>query len=302
MADYLTFDDLQNEVHRAVKDYQESQANLVKMVINQVYLTEILQADNLYPMFWLLDLDDSRKSVAPKTISGISIAANAIVTCAAHTFIVGDLVTIHGVSGMTEINDLIAQVTAVPDTTHITLSINSAAFTAYTSGGTVHHRGVTLNTAGKPVQSVYLASWHNEDRMEKISPNEIENDPGKYHYTDATARPERWYFGKGFSSTGVETNQLIWHPGADAAYRLRVWLELRPSRLSAAADVPMLPPVFHDAIIAGAITRLAENNVQVESQIIWPGIYKGQLEALKTFNRKYYEVNRSNDWKTPYLL
>jgi hypothetical protein len=66
--------------------------------------------------------------------------------------------------------------------------------------------------------------------------------------------------------------------------------------------VPLLPPIFHDTIISGAIVRLAENNVQVENAVIWPGIYKAQLDALKTFNRKYYKEHDKVDRMTPYLL
>lgn len=303
MTDYMTFDDLFTQVSRAIKDFQESQANLVKMVINQVYLTEVLHVDDLYPLFWLVDFDDSIESQAPSTITGISVAANAIVTTSAvHGLAIGDLVTIHAVVGMTEINDQIYQVVAVPDTTHVTLSCSSASFTAYASGGTMHHRGTTLQTSGKNVQRLLLAEWHDEAKMEQILPEEMSEWTGRFHYTDDTERPERWYFGKSYTTTGTEVNQIIWHPGADASYRLRYWFETRPTRLVNDADVPLLPPMFHDAIVAGAIVRLAENNVQVENGLVWPGIYKAHIGALVEFNRKYYLDNNRIDRQHPFMV
>lgn len=303
MADYIQFSNIVAQVRRAVKDFNAAQDDLIKMTVNMVYLTEVLQADNLYPFYWLLDFDDSVKSVAPATVSGLSKAASAIITTSsAHGMAVGDLVTVHNVAGMTEINDQIYQVSAVPDSTHITISVDSSGYTTYTSGGTVHHRGTTLDLAGKPIQRITQAAWSDEDKMLQVIPQETDDDVGLFHYIDTTGRPSHWQHAKGFSATGVETNQIIWHPGADAAYRLRYWFEYRPSRLVNDADVPLLPPVFHDAIISGAIVRLAENNVQVENATVWPGIYKAQLEMLKTFNRKWYKDNDHVDRTKPYLL
>lgn len=303
MADYIDFEHLVDEVSRAIKDFQESQTNLVKMVINQVYLTEVLQCDDLYPLFWLVDFDDSIETDGPSTISGISKAANAIVTTsAAHELAIGDLVTIHAVVGMTEINDQIYQVVAVPDSTHVTLSCDSSAFTAWSSGGTMHHRGTTLQTTGKNVQRILLAGWHDEDKMEQILPEEMDELTSRYHYTDDTSRPTRYYFGKSYTTTGSEVNQIIWHPGADDDYRLRYWFEVRPTRLVNAADVPLLPPIFHDAIISGSIVRLAENNVQVENGMVWPGIYKAHIGALVEFNRKYYLENNRIDRQHPFMV
>ena len=58
MADELTYLNLRTEVKRAIKSLGTSKDTIVDMVINQVYLTEILQIDELYPLFWLLDFDE----------------------------------------------------------------------------------------------------------------------------------------------------------------------------------------------------------------------------------------------------
>ncbi|GAI89636.1 unnamed protein product, partial [marine sediment metagenome] len=212
----------------------------------------------------------------------------------------GDLVSIHNVVGMTQLNDRIYYLTRINDDS-FTVAENTTG-TVYTSGGTVHHRGKTLATVGKNVQRILEAGWCDyAPPMEEITPKEIEADTA-YHYNAATNRPQRYYHGKGFTAAGVETNQMMWFPGADAAYVLRYWLEKRVSPLANDNDVPILPPQFHHAIPAGAITRLAESKVQVENAVVWPGIYRQQIKALVNFNRRYYEEHDPLGRETRYLM
>lgn len=71
------------------------------------------------------------------SITGITVAVQAVVTVASHSLNVGDAVLINGVSGMTQINNLIGVVEATTATS-ITLSINSSAFSAWISGGSIY--------------------------------------------------------------------------------------------------------------------------------------------------------------------
>lgn len=68
------------------------------------------------------------------SITGISKAASAVVNSAGHPFIVGDNVTLGYINGMTQMNNLIGQVTAKTTDT-FTLNINSTAFSTYTNSG-----------------------------------------------------------------------------------------------------------------------------------------------------------------------
>jgi uncharacterized protein (TIGR02217 family) len=72
------------------------------------------------------------------TITGISLASSAIVQ-AVNTLVVGESVHFSGVAGMTQINGLRGVVTARTGT-QFTVSINTALFSAYTSGGTFNTR------------------------------------------------------------------------------------------------------------------------------------------------------------------
>jgi hypothetical protein len=305
MADYLTFGDIIAEVERAVKQYQSSMQPLVKATINMVYLTEILQVDNLYPLHWLLSLDDSRKSVAPVSITGIS-QANPGVVSSVHSLVAGDIVSIYGVSGMTEVNYrtfLVGTVVAGVSFQLLTLegsNVNTTSYTAWTSGGTVVHRGITLSSGTETILKNGVA-WLDEDRMVEITPMEVETGE-KDWWTDSTGRPERFMHKKNYSSAGAETDLLLWFLGADGIYYLRYWHQRRAARLVVNGDVPQIPWKFHDALISGSITRLMENNVQVENAVIWPGLYKMQTEAIKNFNRRWWKQHESEQLGSPYLL
>jgi hypothetical protein len=72
-----------------------------------------------------------------RSITGITKAASAVVTVGSHTFVVNESVYFSGNAGMTEINGLRGTITST-DATHITVNINSTAFSTWTSGGTVN--------------------------------------------------------------------------------------------------------------------------------------------------------------------
>ena len=95
-----------------------------------------------------------------------------------------------------------------------------------------------------------------------------------------------------YTAAGAQIDYLLWYQAADAAYNLRVWYVKQAARLSATTDVPLLPYQFHDAIVAGAITRLGENKVQVEAGVVWPAIYNAELESIKTYNRKWWDDHK----------
>jgi len=76
------------------------------------------------------------------TITGITQAANAVLTIGSHTLVTDDTVHISSVVGMTEINGLRGTVQSVTGTT-ITVDIDSTGFTAYGSAGTVNTRPQT---------------------------------------------------------------------------------------------------------------------------------------------------------------
>jgi uncharacterized protein (TIGR02217 family) len=91
---------------------------------------------------WTVDTTTGKITFAANktaSITSITQAASAVLTVGAHSFAVGESVHISGVSGMTQINSQRGQITSIGATT-ITVAINSSAFSAYASGGTVNTR------------------------------------------------------------------------------------------------------------------------------------------------------------------
>jgi hypothetical protein len=297
MADYLTFQNLYDAITNAIKDYGDSKLDTVKHAINMTYF-EMLSADDVYPMFWLLDFDDTLNALAEITISSITVADPGVITASAvHGLATSDIVSVYGIVGtMSALNNRTYLVNSVPLTTTLSLidldSLDAIATTglARTSGGTIVHRGKVLGVTGKNVQRIHDVIFHGEsEHLTEITAKELEAET-KW-WDSSTSRPMRYFHRKRYSAAGTESNQLLWFPGSDDAYDLRYWFEGRPSVLSAVGDVPLMPPQFHYGISAGAIARLAEFNVQVENQVIWPAIYKKTLSDMIAFNRRWWKDN-----------
>ena len=68
-------------------------------------------------------------------ISDITAASPGSVTATGHGFTTGQIVTLSGVGGMVEVNDIAFTVTAV-DVNTFTLGVDTTAYTTYTAGGT----------------------------------------------------------------------------------------------------------------------------------------------------------------------
>ena len=101
--------------------------------------TYIIEMGNLYMRFYS---DNGRVTEDDVTITGVSQADPAEVTAAGHGYSNGDWVVITGVVGMTELNGKVFKVANSGVTFTLTntddTAIDSTAYTAYTSGGTVN--------------------------------------------------------------------------------------------------------------------------------------------------------------------
>ena len=70
-----------------------------------------------------------------ETITDITSAAPPVVTVTSHPYVTGNLVKIYDVSGMTEVNEKIYEVTKVDANTFSLTDIDGTKYTTYTSGG-----------------------------------------------------------------------------------------------------------------------------------------------------------------------
>lgn len=91
---------------------------------------------------WTVNVTTGRVTFAAnktRPITSISAGATTTIEVGANTFADGDSVHVSGVAGMTQINGMRATVSG-RTSTHITLNIDSTAFSAYTSGGVLNTR------------------------------------------------------------------------------------------------------------------------------------------------------------------
>lgn len=305
MADYLTYADIYGALEKYLKMTKGSKRDILKSAINQVYLNEIMVCDDLYPLFWMVDFVDSYKALDPSVITDISQAATGkITTSAAHGLVEGDIFGVFDVVGMVEANNrLYSAGTVAAATIEMktldAVAVNTTTFTAYGSVGKVLHFGKKLTV---DVHEILQVALHDEQVLTPTTPEQIEK---LELISKSPATPTRYYHRKAFDGAGAEIDQIIWFLAPNDNFDVRIWKVKQAARLSADADVPRLPYQFHDAIVAGVMARFAETeNITVENQVIWPTIYSSQIEAIKSYNRRWWERHRNEQifGKAPYLL
>ena len=311
MANFLTFKNLYTNVCRLIGDGDLSKLEQVKAVINHVYLTELLHSDELYPPHWA-SVWLNMQTFAPLTITGITQADPAVVTTSADHGLLGiELVTMWDIVGMTELNytynyalsNNVYLATPVLDDT-FSLSdpagnaIDSTLFAAWVSGGRILHQGWRLLDI---MHEIHDVSIYDGSQLTRIGPKQLAQSPDTY-WTGSQTTPQYYYPLHLFYDDGDENTYVIIFPGASESTTMPIYCEMAIDPLSADADVPILPPNFHPAIVAGAVTRLAESNAQVENAVIWPGIYKLNIDALVTYNRRWWMATERDNPRKPYGL
>jgi hypothetical protein len=304
MADYKQYSDIYGDVCRVIGDLQQARVAEVKPVINMVYLNEICVCDELYPLNWLMDLIDDVKTKNEATLTAITKANPAVVTSTAHGFVTGDIIQFGAITGMTELSNRIAVVVRTSADAYTLKDLSGAAidstnYGAVGTAGKAYHRGVTL---GKNFRSIKVFNFRDYSiPLTPIGMQEAEKNTSLYDVT-SESRPTR-YLHKAYAATdGTEYQRLLWFTVPDTNYYARIWGEKMPSRLSETSDVPALPARFHDAIVSGAVTRLVQHGaVQVENAVIWPGLYKMHVDAIKTENRAWWRKHEKDERSGLYL-
>jgi len=305
MADYKTYADIYGDVCRAMGDLNQARLDEVKAVVNMVYLNEVCVCDELHPLHWLMDLIDDVKTKNEATLTAITKAAVATVTAAAHGFVTGDIIQFGAVTGMSEVNYrhfVVVLLTAATFTLKDFSGavISSAAFTSAGTAGKAYHRGVTLSKNFRTIQSFNFLDYSSP--LTPIGFEELEKNTSWYD-TSTESQPTR-YLHKPYADTaGTEYQRLLWFTLPNTVYYARIWGEKIPSRLSAVGDVPVLPARFHDAIVSGSVARLVQyGQVQIENAVIWPGLYKMQLQSIKDENRQWWRKNMPDSRSGLYLI
>ncbi|MGP8154363.1 MAG: hypothetical protein ACLQBQ_09540 [Smithella sp.] len=296
MPDFLTLAALQADCCRLIADVRQSRLLEVTSVINAVYLDELLNVDELRPLFWLRQFDDSILMKLPDTIVSISNAKPAVMVTAGNAFATNDIVSLFNVTLMPQLSNRNFLLTQTSASTY-TLSdlygnpLNTTNLQSATNpyeqvgpANAVQHRGVLSPLSIRQIIQMNLIGFINQ--LNPISEHALELSITWWSYSKT--RPLHFHHLKYFNNAGGETNIILWFNCNDLAYQVRLWYEARPTLLVNPTDVPLLPPQFHHAIEAGVVTRLGENKAQVESGVVWPQLYKAQCDALRAYNRKLW--------------
>jgi hypothetical protein len=305
MADFKTYADIYGDVCRAMGDLSQARLDEVKAVVNMVYLNEVCVCDELHPLYWLMDLIDDVKTKNEATLTAISKASAASVTSVGHGFVTGDIIQFGAITGMSEVSyrHFVVVRTTADAYTLKDLSgavIDSSVFFAAGTAGKAYHRGITLSKAFRTIKSFNFKDY--SIPLTPIGFEELEKNTGWYD-TATESKPTRYLHKVYLDTAGNEYQRLLWFTLPDTVYYARIWGEKIPSRLSAVGDVPVLPARFHDVIVSGSVARLVQYGaVQIENAVIWPGLYKMQLQAIKDENREWWRKNTPDQRSGPYLI
>lgn len=304
-----------SELYAAVEDVLKlpggSKRDIAKHAVNMAYI-EMMFNDSRYPPYWLYGPTDQYFH-APKDVTGAIQAAECVITSTAHGFVGGEVVTFWDVGGMTELDYDYANPTSAgrffmvdsdglaADTFKLLDTngdaVNSTTFTAYTSGGKIHHHGWRLTSLIHTVHRVGF--YENNQPLDPMTWEEFLERPD-YWVSDQTTTPHRFIHTQLYASDGDRMDYILTLPAAqedEIAYAL---VTVKPLILSADADVPLMPPEHHYGIVAGAVMRLSESNVQVENAVVWPGIYRANVANFNAYNYRLWET--AGQGKKPFGL
>jgi hypothetical protein len=156
---------------------------------------------------------------ATKTITGITQANPGVVTAVAHGYTTGDRVRLKAISGMTELNDYTVTVTVLTADT-FSIGINTAGYTAYTSGGTAEkvltfanpkcclfYKGRLYYAATNAKTTTVWASENAQYDVFTLPTTVTDNSALQFTIADIT-QPIEWLFG-GDNSLLVGSSQGI---------------------------------------------------------------------------------------------
>lgn len=98
-------------------------------------------------------------------------------------------------------------------------------------------------------------------------------------------------------------NQLWFYPIPDGPYNVTIYYIQEPADMAADSDVPLVPIAYHDAIVAGAVFRMATRERDFINMEIWQTKYEQLVtrlieEYLVNQRQTSSEVKHSGYWDT----
>lgn len=135
------------------KTYSYSGETYTRKITKPVAGTTLVSVNNVADTRWTVSTVTGIVTFSAditKTINAITQAAQAQITfTASHGLSIGHTFHVSGVAGMTQINGQRVTVTAINSATQVTVNVDSTAYSAYTSGGTIN----TIPQSGEIVRA-----------------------------------------------------------------------------------------------------------------------------------------------------
>jgi hypothetical protein len=187
-------------------------------------------------------------------ITGITQAATAVITAPGHTVIVGDIVFLDGVLGMTQINGGPYNVTGVAGNA-ITINVNSTNFSAYQDRGVIQRQIGTVNY----ITGAITLNWG-------VAPDAGEVIRSSYIPYVASRPRDILFF----------HNQFLFRPIPDRAYKVDVVVQGVPTEILAESDAPEIRQ-WWQVLALGAALKIFEDNGDQEQYARFRPIFEEQL-------------------------
>jgi len=242
---------------------------------------------------WLVQILAENRSELGRTLGSITCSESAItaitaanpgsVTSTAHGFADGDLITIDGVVGMTEVNDTEFTTTYVDANTY-TLGVDTSAYTAYTSGGygyksayddfatTLYSVGIMIDSDGDEF-SGWIEKTNSRDKLKLVT------EASRVNYAPGESDDPACFYLDG-------SNNIVFLPAPNDDFTIKI--PYYPIATIAEQDdtIPFLN-IFDNLIIEGISTKyLYRTREDVGIEWNWFSFVKKQATRILQLRRR----------------
>jgi len=300
---------------------------LIQLAIQKID-RDIWELDEFYPMAWALHPFAGLRTSAYAHISALSSADPGVFTAAsADSDVTGhgfrdnssghqDIVFIDGIDEPEALNGRHYLLEYASATTFSLKDIDSldaidtSGLDAYTSGGTIYHAGIKLDT------TTILANVDNKWTFGGI-PTEIdavlfdgypataipehEVLSGRMVSADGADRPRRFRYWRNVTVAGTEGHNLFWYPVSNSDYNLQFKYIKEVPTITAfnSSTYPFHPTFVHDFMWRGALANLVgeakrmerntDRDISTRMEVLWAQKWFNEWESAK---RKIVEFSR----------
>uniref|UniRef100_A0A6H1ZMJ0 Putative tail tubular protein n=1 Tax=viral metagenome TaxID=1070528 RepID=A0A6H1ZMJ0_9ZZZZ len=216
------------------------------------------------------ELGRTQGSITTRTVSISAITAanpGAVTTSSVHGLTSNDTVLIKSVEGMTEVNDLQFTATVV-DTTSFTIGVNTSAYTAYSSGGTVYPVNYTLSNILGINKFGWVLKTNARNKINLINGIDLVD-----YSPSSVSEPEAFYID--------ESGDISFCDTADAAYTIKIPYWAVATVIDDTTDTVPFKGVFDNLLIESLSIRiLNRDEYDLSHELDWFKFLMGEARKI----------------------